>query len=32
MKKFTEDEKVIAKNIDKTYKWIARNSNGCLGV
>jgi hypothetical protein len=30
MKKFTEDEKVIARNIDKKYKWIGRNSAGSL--
>ena len=30
MKEFTEDEKTIAKNIDKKYKWIARDSNGWL--
>ncbi|MSS13658.1 hypothetical protein [Porcincola intestinalis] len=32
MKKFTEDEKVIAKNIDKKYKWISRNSYGNIYV
>ena len=32
MKTFTEDEKIIARNIDKGYKWIARDSNGNLGV
>lgn len=30
MKEFTEDEKVIARNIDKEYKWIARDKNGTL--
>lgn len=25
MSKFTKDEKIIAKNIDKKYKWMARN-------
>lgn len=32
MKNFTEDEKIIARNIDKKYKWIARDSNGNLYV
>lgn len=32
MKKFTEDEKVIARNTDKDYKWIARNKSGYLAV
>lgn len=32
MKNFTEDEKFIARNIDKKYKWIARDSNGNLYV
>lgn len=30
MKKFTEDEKIIARNIDKKYKWIARDKCGVL--
>ena len=30
MKEFTEDEKVIARNIGKEYKWIARDKNGTL--
>lgn len=32
MEKFTEDEKVIARNIDKKYKWIFRSSFGTLYV
>lgn len=27
MKEFTEDEKMIAKNNDEKYKWIARDGN-----
>lgn len=30
MKKFTEDEKIIARNINKIYKWMARNKDGAL--
>lgn len=30
MRKFTDDEKIIARNIDKEYKWIARDKNGTL--
>lgn len=30
MKEFTNDEKIIAKNIDKNYKWIARDRDGNL--
>lgn len=30
MKKFTNDEKAIARNIDKNYKWIARDRDGNL--
>ena len=30
MKEFTDDEKNIARNIDKEYKWIARDSDGSL--
>lgn len=30
MKEFTKDEKTIARNINKEYKWIARDSNGAL--
>lgn len=30
MKKYTEDEKIIAKSIDKKYKWMAREKNGSL--
>ena len=30
MKKFTSDEKTIAMNIDKKYKWMARDKNGAL--
>lgn len=25
MKEFTDDEKIVARNIDKKYKWIARD-------
>ena len=32
MKKFTRDEKMIAKNINKKYKWIARDSYGNIYV
>ena len=32
MKTFTEDEKIIARNIDKEYKWMARDSDGVLCV
>ena len=32
MKIFTKDEKIIAKNIDKEYKWMARDSDGNLCV
>ena len=32
MKEFTEDEKIIARNIDKNYKWMARDNNGALYV
>ena len=28
--KLTEDEKVILKNVDKDYKWIARDKDGTL--
>ena len=27
MKTFTEDEKIIARNIDKEYQWMARDSD-----
>lgn len=30
MSKFTDDEKIIAKNISKEYKWIARDKSGLL--
>lgn len=30
--KLTEDEKVILKNIDKRYRWIARDDNGSLFI
>lgn len=30
--KLTEDEKVILRNVDKDYKWIARAKNGQLDV
>lgn len=29
--KLTEDEKVVLRNIDKKYKWIARDEDGTLG-
>lgn len=32
MKKFTNDEKAIARNIDEEYKWIARDSDGGLCI
>ena len=32
MKEFTNDEKIIARNIDKNYKWMARDSDGNLCV
>lgn len=32
MKKFTEDEKIIARNINKEYEWMARDSDGCLYI
>lgn len=32
MKTFTEDEKIIASNIDKEYKWMARDADGILCV
>ena len=32
MKEFTDDEKNIARNIDKEYKWIARDSDGNLCI
>ena len=32
MIKLTEDEKVILRNIDKRYRWIARDENGELMV
>lgn len=32
MKNFTNDEKVIARNIDEEYKWIARDRDGNLCV
>lgn len=32
MKEFSEDEKAIARNIDKKYKWIARNKSGSLVI
>lgn len=32
MIKLTEDEKVILKNINKDYKWIARDVDGVLYV
>lgn len=32
MKEFTSDEKTIARNISKEYKWIARDDNGGLCI
>lgn len=32
MSKFTEDEKTITRNINKKYKWIARNKSGSLVI
>lgn len=32
MKEFTNDEKTIARNISKEYKWIARDDNGGLCI
>ena len=32
MKEFTEDEKVIARNIDKKFEWMVRDSKGALFV
>ena len=32
MKEFTNDEKIIARNIDKRYKWMARDKDGILCV
>lgn len=32
MSKFTNDEKIIAKNISKKYKWMARAKNGILYI
>lgn len=32
MKEFSEDEKVIARNINKKYRWIARDSDGGLCI
>lgn len=32
MKEFTDDEKIIARNIDKEYKWMARDKSGFLMV
>lgn len=31
-KMFTEDEKIIAKHIDRKCKWIARDSDGCIYI
>lgn len=31
-KKFTDDELCILKNIDKKYKWIARDNNGSVCI
>ena len=32
MKTFTEDEKIIARNIDREYKWMARDSDENLYI
>ena len=32
MKEFSEDEKIIARNIDKEHKWMVRDSDKCLYV
>lgn len=32
MKEFTEDEKIIARNIDKNFEWMARDRDGCLYI
>ena len=32
MKEFSEDEKIIARNINKEYEWMARDRNGCLYI
>ena len=32
MEIFTDEEKLILKETDKSYKWIARDKNGCLYV
>ena len=32
MKGFTEDEKVIARNVEKNYNWIARDSDGRIYI
>ena len=32
MKEFSEDEKIIARNINKKYEWMARDRNGCLYI
>lgn len=32
MTKLTEDEKAILRNIDKNYKWIARDEDGELSI
>lgn len=29
---FTDDEKIIARNIDKEYEWMARNKSGSLNI
>lgn len=30
MKEFTNNEKIVAKNINKEYKWMARDKSGIL--
>ncbi|MGN0362610.1 MAG: hypothetical protein ACI4ET_07195 [Bilifractor sp.] len=32
MKEFTEDERIVAKNISKEYKWMARDSDGDIYI
>ena len=32
MKEFTDDEKIISRNIDKEYKWMARDKSGVLCI
>lgn len=32
MEGFSEDEKIIARNIDQKYKWMVRDKSGSLHV